>query len=115
MLGVYVGVFGNELTLRTTFTVITLVQLLRIAIRVIPWGITLIVGSMVSLKRLGTLLWSAITVEHPHTFSLSLCPLSLRQMISLPPTNKAIFSGKLTSSMLETQHSTTRQWTGTRW
>merc|ERR1712176_184023 len=51
MLSVYIAM-GNELDLSTVFAVITLVQLLRIGIRVIPWGIMLIVGSMVSLKRL---------------------------------------------------------------
>ena len=51
MLGVYIAQ-GNELTLTTTFAVITLVQLLRIGIRVIPWGIMLIVGAYVSFQRL---------------------------------------------------------------
>ena len=44
-------VMGNELTLSKTFAVITLVQLLRIAIFAIP-GIMLVSGAYVSLKRL---------------------------------------------------------------
>ena len=51
MLGMYVAL-GNPLTLSKTFTVITLVQLLKIAIWAIPWGVMLMIGAQVSLYRL---------------------------------------------------------------
>ena len=54
LFAVYIAV-GNELTLAKTFTVISLIQLLRIAIKRIPFAVMLGIGAHVGCKRLDTL------------------------------------------------------------
>ena len=54
LFAVYIGV-GNELTLAKTFTVISLIQQLRIAIKIIPFAVMLAIGSHVGCKRLDNL------------------------------------------------------------
>lgn len=53
MFGTYI-LLGNELSLRTVFAVITLIQLLRISIRIMPYAIYLGVGCAVGCNRLNT-------------------------------------------------------------
>ena len=54
LFAVYIAV-GNELTLAKTFTVISLIQQLRIAIKITPFAVMLAIGSHVGCKRLDNL------------------------------------------------------------
>ena len=54
LFAVYIAV-GNTLTLAKTFTVIALIQQLRISIKIIPFAVMLAIGSHVGCKRLDNL------------------------------------------------------------
>eukprot|EP01084_Bolivina_argentea_P257864 434527_1 len=53
MIGTYIAL-GNTLTVQTVFAVITLVQMLGFAIRILPIAIMIGVGGIVAVKRLNT-------------------------------------------------------------
>eukprot|EP01083_Nonionella_stella_P072306 194855_1 len=57
LFAVYIAM-GNELTLTKTFTVIALIQQLRISIKIIPFAVMLAIGAYVGCKRLDGLFMS---------------------------------------------------------